>query len=481
LADTRAASCRPLWRRAAETNVISEGLFLGVDLGTSSLKCGLFDAAGRSIGSARVDYPTLAWAGGAEQDADSWWQALLQAVRIATRDVSPQRIAALALGGHAPAPVFVDAQLSPVAPVLLWSDHRCAPYLESLPVAAGDQQAVGARRLMLRIAARAMWLRDTRPDQFERARHMLHGSDYLVAQLTGQLVMTGAGPPDVFAAAGLPADLLPATQLESGQVAGRLTPEAAARLGLNAGTAVVSGGLDSFLAAVGSGICLPGEACIGTGSSSIVAVLSAHDQAARFRLGGHPLVSRPVRLGGLTLTWARQCLDAGLSTGDALSRATALPAPVIDQPLLDALLHAMQADDCAGCDAFAELARQLNQAQLVRLVLDTILLRQKQVLDELAEQSARVTRIRSVGGLAAYSQALQLQADVLGADIEVPRTHDSGTLGAALLAALALGLYDDHNTAVARMVAVRSVYRPRAEVAECYAALSRDIHFPATL
>lgn len=456
---------------------ISQPLFLGVDVGTSALKCGLFDCSGRCVGSARVAYPTRETADGAEQDAAHWWQALIEAVSVSTGDVDARDVAALAVGGHAPAPVFVDEALEPLAPVWLWSDQRSEVHRERLLAALGDVPVNGPQRLLLHIVARANRLRDTQPHLFARTRRILHGSDWLVARLTGRRVMTGCLSPHIIAAGKLPAGLLPDREVEAGQVVGGLSAAAADRLGLLADTPVVSGGLDSFLASVGSGLRAPGDACLSTGSSSIVALLGDCGQPARFSLDGQPLVSRPVRLAGRLLLWAQRCIGRGLPMAELLALATAQQALVLDQGSLDVLAQAVQAGGCADCQLFVRLSRRHSDADIFRLILEAILLGQSRALEGLEAEGATVGRLRSVGGLAAYPDAIQLQADVLGKIVEVPAVPDSGTLGAAMLAARALGLYDDHESAAAGMVGLGASYRPRTELSARYAALSREIHF----
>ena len=152
----------------------------------AALKCGLFDRIGNCTSAARVAYPTREFDGGAEQQAGDWWTALSEGVAIATAKVDRTRIAAMGVGGHAPSPVLVDADLRPVAAVLPWFDDGCKPERERLLETLDRLPASGEERLMIQVAARAMWLRRTAPRDFARAASVLHSGDYLVAWLTGR-------------------------------------------------------------------------------------------------------------------------------------------------------------------------------------------------------------------------------------------------------------------------------------------------------
>ena len=92
---------------------------LGVDLGTSALKAGLFTLAGEPIGGiARIPYSILSTEPGAgEQDPDEWWRALVVACRQLLEGVNAELLA-LAIGGQAPTLCAVDAELRPTHPAI---------------------------------------------------------------------------------------------------------------------------------------------------------------------------------------------------------------------------------------------------------------------------------------------------------------------------------------------------------------------------
>lgn len=448
-----------------------------MDLGTSSLKCGLFDLAGQRLGSARISYPTNEWVGGAEQHASDWWKALVNAVNLTTKNVSPENIAALSIGGHAPGPVFVDSALAPVCPVLPWCDQRSKEQHERLLLALGRDPDNGSERLMAQIAARAMWMRYAQPDKFAQTKCIMHSSDYLIARLTGRCIFTGSISLGIFNAGDLPLDLLPKIEVEAGELIGGITPDAAGQLGLPVATPVITGGLDSFLASFGSGICEPGDACINTGSSTIVALVTGPNHRARFRLGEYSLMSQPVRLGGRILSWAQKRSDKGVSLPDLLEQAIHLQKPVLNQDILTNFLPAMKVEDHEGGELYSELSRRYSCVEIFRFLLDAILLWQRQTLNELQENNTAVLRVRSVGGLTTHPEFVQLQADVLRKTIEIPRISESGTLGAAMLAAMALGLYDDHKAAISGMSGLSKVYRPQENIAASYDALFQETEF----
>ena len=453
---------------------MDDPLFLGVDLGSSSLKCGLFNLMGGCAGAVRVGYPTREWEGGAEQRCGDWWQALNAGFRRATAGVDLSRIVAIGVGGHAPSPVIVDSRLRAVSPVLPWFDGRSRAYRDRLIGELGRAPEHGAERLMVQWAARALWLRDTEPAAFSRAACILHSGDYLVARLTGRRVMTSPRVSAIFAKAGLPLSLLPETECRPGERAGEILPEIARAWELGAAVPVIAGGLDSFLGTVGSGLREPGDACINTGSSAVVAVLDRPGRIGRFEWAGYPIQSRPTFPGGRILPVARRSNDPDGSSTDRLREAARQSPPArILRPLVGRLRDAKR-DDGEIRDWLAESAQQATPSEMDHLRLVAVFRGQRDALEELERKCGPVSRVRAVGGLAALPELNQLQADVLGRVVEVPRITDSGVLGAAMLAATELEICTPRE-ASSRMVTVERFAVPRGEIAPAYEELFEGI------
>jgi sugar (pentulose or hexulose) kinase len=457
--------------------MVNAPLFLGIDLGTSSLKCGLFDLSGRRAGAARVPYPTREWGGGAEQQAGDWWEALAIAVHHATANAEGDRgrIAAIGVGGHAPSPVFVDPDLEPVWPVLPWFDGRSAAHRDRLLRALGRPPADGGERLMTQVAARAVWLRGAAPVAFARAACFLHSGDYLIARLTGRRIATSPRVPEILDAAGLPPSLFPEEECRPGERVGVLLPAIATAWGLGPAVPVVAGGLDSFLATVGSGLRGPGDSCLSTGSSTVVAAVARPGCAGRFEWAGCQILSRPIRPGGRLLQWARRFAGPEDAIGDLLREASRSRWPTGALDRFAGFLRGAGGEDCEVRDQVSEIAQRCPPPELFYLLLVAIFLGQRAALEGLERQGGPLRRPRSVGGLAADPALDQLQADVLGRAVEVPRITESGALGAAMLAATAIGACTPGEAAT-RMVRPGRTHAPRDEAAATFDRLFAGIH-----
>lgn len=264
-------------------------VFVGVDLGTTALKCGAWDRAGRRRALVRSPIDDAS----TKQDAERWVVLLDDALAQLRSELGDERIAAIGVGGHAPSPVLCDASLRAIAPVRSWQDRQADEEFERWCALDPTLREPGDARLEARAAARVGGLIRERPSLERELAAVLLSWEFLIARLTGVCVTTTAAEPRAWR---------PALRRPPGSIVGT---------SIDANVPVVVGGVDSWLAAVGSGITQLGDVCINGGSSGIVAQLTAPGPHARFELAGLGLVSEPIRFGD-------ESIDARL---EALRRA----------------------------------------------------------------------------------------------------------------------------------------------------------------
>ncbi|NOY89813.1 MAG: hypothetical protein GXP55_01295, partial [Deltaproteobacteria bacterium] len=267
-------------------------MFIGHDLGTSSDKAVLVNARGELLAEASAEYPLRRPAAQrAEQDPEDWWRAVAETTRtlLAQADVRPGDVRGLAFAGQMLALVPMDAHGTPTRMALSWLDARAEVEAKQLSRRFGGERVVAAlaggspsaKDLLPKIA----WLAKHEPEVYVRTCAFGDATSYLVARATGRLLLdpTAAGGTGVFDAkgrrwsrwlaklAGLDLRKLPELA-ECTSVVGGLRAEAAAELGLEAGTKVVMGMADIPAAAVGAGACGAGDVHIYLGTSAWVGV-----------------------------------------------------------------------------------------------------------------------------------------------------------------------------------------------------------------
>ncbi len=264
-------------------------MFLGIDLGTSSVKAVLVDDSGavcaESSSPLTIARPQPLWS---EQDPDAWWRATVSAVAGLPQAALPA-VRAVGLTGQMHGAVLLDAADRVIRPAILWNDGRAAAACDELERRQPDSRTITGNLAMPGFTApKLIWIADNEPDNFRRIARVLLPKDWLRFKLTGAFV---TDPSDAAGTLWLDvarrewsAAMLAACDLderhmprivEGTAIAGELTREAAPLLGLRSGIPVAGGGGDNACGAVGIGAVHPGKAFLSLGTSGVIFVADA--------------------------------------------------------------------------------------------------------------------------------------------------------------------------------------------------------------
>ncbi|MEO3754751.1 FGGY-family carbohydrate kinase [Streptomyces sp. B6B3] len=472
---------------------------VGVDLGTSGPKVALVTVDGRLLGHERERVPVhLLPGGGAEQDPDDWWRAVVTALRrLLARDLVPSRdVVALCMSAQWGGLVPVDAAGRHLHRALLWMDRRGAPYTRRL--AGGGLRVPGtgynARRLRAWLSrtggaptltgkdpvGQAQFLRHERPEVHAAARWLLDVPEYLTMRLTGRAVAghdtavlrwctdnrtPGAVRYDdrLVRMSGLDPDKLPPL-VPPASVVGTLRPDVAAELGLGDHVRVVAGTGDTTAAAVGAGAVRDHTAHLYVGTSAWVSCHVPRKKTdVRTSVASLPSVV-PGRywvaavqdVAGRAIDWLLDTVPDGAAGTDgadgadgALDRLNALAATappgsngVLFAPWLNG--ERTPVDDPTVRGGWFNVSVTTTRADLVRSVFEGIALNARWLNESVERFTGRpFPHLTFVGGGATSLLWCQAMADVL--DRPVRQVADpvlANARGAALLAAVALGELD---------------------------------------
>lgn len=453
-------------------------MIIAHDLGTTGDKASLHHDDGRPIASVAIDYPThFDRDGVVEQDPGDWWAAVGQATQrlLASTRISPEQVHGIGLSGQMMGAVFLDEAAQPVRPAMIWADHRSTAEAATLLDRVSMQAAyaeLGHRIHPTYTLAKIMWLRDHEPNAWARTRHVCLAKDYVVARMTDVLLTdpsdaSGTNAYDqgghrwssaLLEAAGVSIEALPPI-VDSTTVVGGLTSSAAAHLGLIVETPVVLGGGDGPMAAVGAGVLSPQDAayaCLGS-SSWISAASSAplHDPAMRSMtfdhiVPGHFVPTATMQAGGASLSWVVDLFGGGEQTySRLLAAAGEVTAAQEDLYFLPHLLGERSPSwNAAAAGCFVGLRRHHGPAHLVRAVLEGVALNLRTCMGAFTDNGVPVDRVDVIGGGAQSDVWMQVLADVW--QISVRRRSivaDANSLGAAVTAAVGLGLMPDFDVA----------------------------------
>ena len=488
---------------------MSGGYLLGIDAGTSLIKAAVFTASGEERGSAQQPTQVISpFPGWAETDMEAVWQAVLTVIpaALARAGVDGAQIEAVGVTGQMVGAWLIDADGRPVRPAILWADSRAQSLIERLCQehpgllseifdSSGSVMQQGCTLPVLR------WLLEHEPESLARARHVLCCKDWVVYRLTGTLQLdpseVSVMPGDTRARSlsdamlerfGLSAhrSLFPPV-LPCEQVAGEVLADVAAAAGLRAGTPVAVGAGDVLAAAIGAGAVAPGAAValLGTNYLNCLAtaqpVFEPRDVGVMFCLPGGGWLRSMINVSGTTsLDWAIEQLFAdekrSAASGEALfARLEALAQEsgmgargVLYLPYLSAAGITAPIHEPTARAEFFGLSLEHTRGDMLRAVYEGLAL---SIRDGYAAIPAEIREITLSGGTARSAFFCQLVADITRRTVRVPSASQPGARGAALLAAVAIGLAASVEQAAAfPMAALR--FQPDPARAAFYDALA---------
>ena len=489
---------------------------LGIDVGTTNLKANLYDVAGTWMTGASRPMRAVSPPGHpdwAAYDPDELWNNTVENLRRITSQVDhPESIAALAVVGMGEPIIPVDGHGNWLHPAICWFDRRTEPQ------ARWWRRHFGARR-MYAITGQPisfflslnsiMWIREHEPEIFKQAHKWLVVEDYLIFKLTGSYatdysiasrtmgfdVISRAWSEEVFAAA----DLDPASMAEahpSGTAVGTLAGDVAALTGLAAGTIVATGGHDHGCATLPARVSGEGSILNSTGTTDvIVGVVDSPRLSDDLYEAAVPVYPHPLRekyqvmdcilFGAVALDWYRDRFGA-----EAKARAEARGESAYDVLLRDAEgtevgarglfwlpdLRGLATDPTAR-GAFVGLREFHTNADFVRAIVEGICYELRRHVDqyELLFRTS-IERIVVVGGTSRSAFWTQLRADVTGRSVETLATVEATSLGGAMLAGMAAGIYADYEAAAGAVYRVEREFVPDAGRHEQYDRCYRDIY-----
>jgi xylulokinase len=469
-------------------------MFLGIDVGSQSLKAVLLDSALRPVGRGARSYPiAFPQPGWAEQEPGLWEGALAPAVAeaLAAAGRGPRDVVAIGVAGQLDGSVPVDAAGRAVGPCLIWMDRRADAGLAALRERVRPEafrRRTGANLDGSHMAPKMRWQLDHGAQAGAAARFHQPVS-YLVESLTGEAVMdhglasttlvydlkAADFADDLLGLFGLERRLLPRLA-PSEAVAGRLTAAGAALSGLPVGLPVAVGTGDDFSTPLGGGVAEPGIVANVLGTAEVVGALDPRpliDEAGlveTHRYVGSRLhyIENPGWVSGGALEWLRALLGiADFTTFDLLAADAAAGSDGL--LFLPALTGAMTPEwiaDARGC--FYGLTPSHGAGHLTRAALEGTAFGLRDVAERLRQMGVAAGRVRVLGGGARSRLWAQIRADVTGLPVERSAVSDSSAVGAAILAAVAAGQVRDVAAGAAAAGAVADVIEPQVALHGIY-------------
>ena len=488
----------------------------GIDLGSTSLKCVIYDLAGNVAASGTrpterynpyPDHPEwTVW-----QPEQIWGGAAAATKEAVSKLVDPRHIKAVAVTGMGMDGVPVDEQGNCLYPFISWHDPRTEAQLQwwEKNIGAENTFRVGGNTLWrFNTALRLLWMAEHEPDILARTDKWLLIEDYLNFMLCGRRATdyTMASctllfdqrkrdwSEEILSQTGIDRRLL-CDAYPSGTPIGEVTAKAAEATGLAVGTPVVLGGHDYLCSALPVGAFKHGVVLDVTGTWEIVLttipvpVLTPEVQRLGVTVETHVARDTYTVWGGAVasdmLEWYRkeygfEAQQRAASQKDGrtdwdylMEEASASPAGAKGVMFLPHMSAAgCPIVDARSLGAFVGLSNFVQHGDMLRSIIEGLNYQVMDIVTALKNGlGINADRLVVVGGATRNSFWMQNKADITGLPVDVPEVEEATPLGAAILAGIGVGLYPNEQDAFERVYKPGKTYQPDPGLASKYAGL----------
>ena len=488
-------------------------LLVGVDIGTTNVKAVVYEPDGRAVAAESVltptHYPRPGWA---HYLADELWDRVTRTLRRAIERLDDRRrVAGVAVASMGESGVPLDVHGAPTAEVIAWFDARSQPQAELLDRLIGQDELFARTGLALEpiwTLCKLLWLREHRPDAWSRTVRWLNMADYVAYRLCGVGATDSSLASRTFAfdlrrrrwdegivrAADLSPELF-APLVSGGTLLGGVTDDAARETTLPAGTPVAAGGHDHVCGALAVGVIEPGSMLNSFGTAEVLVLpldrpltdpatgRQGYTQGAHVA-GGFPYVFGGQHAAGASIEWAREALgygDAGAAYAALIADAERVPPGSLGACFLPHLRRASPPHvDAKARGALVGLTSDTGRAAIARAVLEGLAFGSRAALEPLlAHPGVRPPgEIVAIGGGTRNALLMRIKATVMNRAFVIAAAEEATTLGAALLAGIAAGVYADVPAAVASLRYDRVVVEPDVAHVAAYDAIYREVYQP---
>ena len=400
---------------------------------------------------------------------------------------------------------LMDEQMNPIGNCFIWLDQRAVEEVAEIEARIDKKEMLETTAsycLTSYWAPKLLWLKKNRPEDFEKIKVVLFTKDYLRYMLTGEIatevsdasltflmdVPKRQWSDAMFAHCGLPRSIVPERLVESQEVVGQLRKEIALELGLEPGIPVVAGGGDQTVGGVGTGVVRTGVVAATIGTSGVVFACTDtpfvdDKKRATFSLC-HSVPEKYCLLGctlgaGGSFKWARDIffkdkqLELERTGGNIYQHMDSLVAntkPTAEGLTFLPYLNGEQTpypDDNARGVLFG-LSYRHGLGEISRAIMEGVTYSLRDTIEILREYNLDVTEVRASGGGAKSPIWLQMQADIYNANVVTTNIDEAPAAGAAILAGVGCGHYDNVIQASDEIIKVVKTIEPNAQSVRMY-------------
>ncbi len=467
---------------------------LGIDFGGGSSKATLIDTNGKIISENSVEYPTFYPSFGyCEQRPEDWCKALSENTRglIEKSSVSPSDILAVAIDSATHTWVACDKNFEILFPAIHWTDSRSKSEAKYIRENYGDMifENTYHKPDTIWTLPQILWVKENLPEIFKKTDKIFFEKDYIRYFLTdvyctdyieaeGSMLFDmnkKSWSNELCSLVGIDASVLPPI-VSPNDIVGTVTKKASDATGLCEGTPVICGSTDTVMEVFASGAVNKGDTTVKLATAGRICVISDKPCPDRDVVNYSHVVEglwypgSATKAAASSLRWYRDTFGGSYKELDNDAEKVAVGSEgLFYHPYINGELTPYA--DPELCGSFVGIRATHTKAHFTRSVLEGVaysLLHSKRKLEELGISAAKQATL--IGGGSKSRLWQQIVADVLNIELSVTESSDS-SLGSAMLAGVALGIFESPEDAVKKCIKVKEKVYPIKENSEKYAKL----------
>ena len=460
---------------------------LVLNLGMKSIRSIIFDSFGEKIATSSMPLTTSLKEEQVTQEPEEWWEKGCAVIKNTLDKVPARDIDYITVTASSACLVAVDKDLNCLTNCMMVSDRRAVNESEELSILQSYKKIYDDTGLKMdahMMLPKMLWVKKHLPELYEKTSWFLSPNDYLIAKLTGGIVVTDyinalkwhydcdseAYPYNLIDEAGLDRKKLPKV-VSLGEKVGCISKDIENEIGLSKNTEVVVSTYDAICSFIGSGAIHDGEACDITGTVTVFRTVTAKPpkvcvdgmQLQRYKEIGLNILGGSNNMGGGLIEWVKQCYYRNEKLPYEQMEKDATEADVgagglIFLPYLLGERAPIWDNDARG--VFFGLERTHTRKEMTRAVFESTGYIDLDMIQSIERNGAKVNLIRLSGGLARVPLIAQIKADITGREVYVLDEFESTATGAAMVVCIGTGEHNNIEESVDVFSRVRMIIKP---------------------
>lgn len=469
--------------------------YIGIDIGTSSVKLLLMEETGMILKQESEEYkvsqPQYGWK---EIEPELWFEAVKKGMKRLLALIDGRKVKGIGITGQMHTTIFIDKNGSSIRPAIMWNDMRTKEMISDLKKEINSCDEISYISKIISTgspASNLYWMKKKEMEQFQKIKKFLIGPDYIVWRLTGNFgtdyceastsslfdLTKREWSPAMRNIIGLPEEIYPEVR-GSGEIVGYLKKELTEEWNLSDDVKIIAGTGDNPAASISTG-CLGGTyPVLSLGTSGVLMAsrektdFEAKGKNILFSIDGkeiYILVQGTVQSAGGSYSWfTKEILKADnfYEESKNIDISNLGKGDLIFYPHLvgEKTIYA----DSSIRGAFLGLGTDVTRKDMVLAVMEGICFGVKELTEKMNFTKEQLSGIRVIGGGAKSDVWMQILADILNTKVQQLDGTVGSAYGMALLAGYSCGKFSSVKEMSQKAVRVKQVFYPEKNHVQRY-------------